>query len=163
MCTCTGCKCKTLTTLQDAEHLVCSSVCHEVQSKWPRHFYPFQMLCRLRESESTLQKRLTWARAQTSAAAAPGLFDFSLQDTSRDEAYTALKGALAMLSPEVRRDIHNPSFCILSILCVWVLFSQHASMHRHKMLLASKGTTSYTVLSQLFDLLACFASAMTRT
>ena len=60
--------------------------------------------CRLREADSTFQKRLAWAQGQGSAAVAPGLFDFSLNDSSRDEAYTALKEAVATISPEVCPD-----------------------------------------------------------
>ena len=77
-----------------------------------RHLQKPQQHCsitcdRLRESESTFQKHLAWAQGQITLAAAPGLFDFSLQDTSNDEAYTALKEALATLSPEVRNSMHE--------------------------------------------------------
>lgn len=58
--------------------------------------------CRLTESESTVQKRLAWAQQQASAAAAPGLFNFSIQDKSCEAAYDSLQQAVATLSPAVR-------------------------------------------------------------
>ena len=61
--------------------------------------------CRLTESESTVQKRLAWAQQQASDAAAPGLFDFSIQNSSSEAAYDCLQQAMATLSPAVRNKL----------------------------------------------------------
>lgn len=94
------------------------------------------MLCRLKESESTFQKRLGWAQGQTSSAAAPGLFDFTLQDTSRDEVYIALKEALATLSPEVRLCLHA--------IVIYEALTIKAELHMFESLHCSLMTASFT-------------------
>ena len=62
---------------------------------------------RLTETEATVQKRLAWAEQQSSAAAMPGLFSCTIQDTSPDDAYDALKHAVAALSPFVRNKLQG--------------------------------------------------------
>ena len=62
---------------------------------------------RLTESEATLQKRLAWAKQQSSTAATPGLFSCTIQDTSPDAAYDGLKHAVAALSPFVRNKLQG--------------------------------------------------------
>lgn len=103
--------------------LTCHTLSHKSLQKYQQDC---SIICnRLRESESTFQKRLAWAQGQIALAAAPGLFDFSLQDTSSDEAYTALKEALATLSPEVRSSMHEAA--ALSIIAALAIVSVYAS------------------------------------
>ena len=59
------------------------------------------------ESETTLQKRLIWAQQQVSSAAAPGLFDVTVQNSSPQAAYGGLQQALATLSPAVRHKLQG--------------------------------------------------------
>ena len=66
-----------------------------------------KILCRLTESDETFQKRLAWAEQQVSAAAAPGLINCTIQDSSPEEAYTGLKHAVAALSPLVRNKLYG--------------------------------------------------------
>ena len=68
---------------------------------------PKQLLCRLTESECTLEKRLAWASQQVAAAAAPGLFDATVEDSSPEAAYQALQHAVAPLSPAVRNKLQG--------------------------------------------------------
>ncbi len=65
------------------------------------------LLDRLTESEAAVQKRLAWAEQQASAAAMPGLFSCTIQDSSPDAAYDALKRAVAALSPFVRNKLQG--------------------------------------------------------
>lgn len=65
------------------------------------------MLYRLTESEGTLQRRLAWAQQQVSSAAAPGLFDVTVQDSTPEAAYGALQRAVAALSPAVRTKLQG--------------------------------------------------------
>ena len=61
--------------------------------------------CRLTEKEEVFQTRLAWAEGQVSTAAAPGLFNCTIQDSSPEAAYDGLKHALAALSPLVRNKL----------------------------------------------------------
>lgn len=63
--------------------------------------------CRLTESEATLQKRLIWSQQQVSSAAAPGLFDVTVQNDSPESAYDGLQQAVATLSPAVRHKLQG--------------------------------------------------------
>ena len=65
------------------------------------------MFDRLTESEATVQKRVAWAEQQSSVAAMPGLFSFTIQDASPDAAYDGLKHAVAALSPFVRNKLQG--------------------------------------------------------
>ena len=64
-------------------------------------------LCRLTESEATLQHQLAWAQQQIAGAAAPGLFDVTVQDDSPKAAYVGLQEAVAPLSPAVRHKLQG--------------------------------------------------------
>ena len=54
-----------------------------------------------------MQKRLVWAQQQVSNAAAPGLFDVTVQSDSPQAAYRGLQQAVATLSPAVRHKLQG--------------------------------------------------------
>ncbi|KAK9808730.1 hypothetical protein WJX72_002676 [[Myrmecia] bisecta] len=57
---------------------------------------------RLREAESTIQKRIIWAKQQMEASATAGLFDHMVQNSNLGSAYEAIKDAISTLSPIIR-------------------------------------------------------------
>ncbi|KAF8071222.1 GLTP1 [Scenedesmus sp. PABB004] len=59
------------------------------------------------EPPSTLAQRLAWARAQVAKAAAPGLFDALVPNTTLDEAYAGVKEAISALSPVIRNRLRG--------------------------------------------------------
>ena len=63
--------------------------------------------CRLREAESTVQKRLQWARQQVAAAAKPGLFNGTIQQSSLEAVLVAIKEAISVLSPLIRNRLRG--------------------------------------------------------
>ncbi len=62
---------------------------------------------RLKEAEATVDRRVAWAVAQTSAAQKPGLFDHLVPNTVVDEVYHALKEAISTLSPIIRNRLRG--------------------------------------------------------
>ena len=62
---------------------------------------------RLKEAETTVQKRLSWAQQQLSKAGQPGVFDHVVQDTDLQPAYHALKEAISTLSPIIRNRLRG--------------------------------------------------------
>ena len=63
--------------------------------------------CRLREAESTVQKRLQWAQQQMAAAATPGLFNSIIQQSSSAAVLVAIKEAVSVLSPLIRNRLRG--------------------------------------------------------
>lgn len=57
---------------------------------------------RLRESESTIAKRLAWAEKETERSASKDVIDFVVNNNTLDEAYLGVKEAIATLHPIVR-------------------------------------------------------------